>query len=443
MNSCGVLLVFLSSTFTRKPGSCQHSLSTQSVCLIVFSDWEEFNCHYCYVLRHTLTDASSHMCTTDSTRKHTVEIGATCSSASNVKNSTLIPCFPQRETERGTERPSLYSDSSRSHLADGLIEQRRDTERQSQREIWDTGFGKMKLPHSLSAGEDLRLELRLASDVHKHLIPVKYEQGECNAASGSSLHIWTRNCLAKQTWLIQKAFWKGCERLLCNPGDVDSLVLKKIVFFSSEDPPSKENPYEDIELERSCLGSKCVSPASSSPVPDTPTKVPDHWWITLNQSRFNRSIPILRICPPQLSTKPGFFRQNSERRSFKLLELRKTGRDTGISSPSRISPPSTPSSPDDTPCLSGDPYNRRRRKIPKVWESERPLTKLPLLHQWFMIQCTARGGWELVHSCFRLGMSKAGVTFLTDISCAKCALRKASQKLYWNDFGRRLADCVY
>lgn len=64
---------------------------------------------------------------------------------------------------------------------------------------------------------------------------------------------------------------------MCNPGDVDSLVLKKIVFFfSPEDPPSKENPYEDIELERSCLGSKCVSPASSSPVPDTPTKVPDH-----------------------------------------------------------------------------------------------------------------------------------------------------------------------
>uniref|UniRef100_A0A673BDL6 UDENN domain-containing protein n=1 Tax=Sphaeramia orbicularis TaxID=375764 RepID=A0A673BDL6_9TELE len=111
------------------------------------------------------------------------------------------------------------------------------------------------------------------------------------------------------------------------------------VYEDIIDPPSKENPYEDIELERSCLGSKCVSPVSSSPVPDTPTK---------------------------LSSKPGFFRQNSERRSFKLLELRKTNRDTGISSPSRISPPSTPSSPDDTPCLSGDPYNRRRRKIPKV-----------------------------------------------------------------------------
>lgn len=111
------------------------------------------------------------------------------------------------------------------------------------------------------------------------------------------------------------------------------------VYEDIIDPPSKENPYEDIELERSCLGSKCVSPASSSPVPDTPTK---------------------------LSSKPGFFRQNSERRSFKLLELRKANRDTGISSPSRISPPSTPSSPDDTPCLSGDPYNRRRRKIPKM-----------------------------------------------------------------------------
>ncbi|XP_061577089.1 DENN domain-containing protein 2A [Cololabis saira] len=111
------------------------------------------------------------------------------------------------------------------------------------------------------------------------------------------------------------------------------------VYEDIIDPPSKENPYEDIELERNCLGSKCVSPAPSSPAPDTPNK---------------------------LSSKPGFFRQNSERRSFKVPELRKTNRDTGISGPSRISPPSTPSSPDDTPCLSGDPYNRRRKKIPKM-----------------------------------------------------------------------------
>ncbi|XP_028306399.1 DENN domain-containing protein 2A isoform X2 [Gouania willdenowi] len=112
------------------------------------------------------------------------------------------------------------------------------------------------------------------------------------------------------------------------------------VYEDIIDPPSKENPYEDIELERSCLGSKCLSPTSSSPVPDTPTKL--------------------------FSTPPSFSRQNSERRSFRVPELRRNNRDTGISSPSRISPPSTPSSPDDTPCLSGDPYNRRRRKIPKM-----------------------------------------------------------------------------
>ncbi|CAL8359189.1 unnamed protein product [Lota lota] len=114
------------------------------------------------------------------------------------------------------------------------------------------------------------------------------------------------------------------------------------VYEDILDPPFKENPYEDIELERSCPGSKCVSPAPSSPPPDTPTKI---------------------------SSKPGFFRQTSERRSLKLLELRKgvrDGRDAGLASPFRISPPSTPSSPDDTPCLSGDPHNRRRRKIPKM-----------------------------------------------------------------------------
>uniref|UniRef100_A0AAY4EE90 UDENN domain-containing protein n=1 Tax=Denticeps clupeoides TaxID=299321 RepID=A0AAY4EE90_9TELE len=112
------------------------------------------------------------------------------------------------------------------------------------------------------------------------------------------------------------------------------------VYEDILDPPSKENPYEDIELERDSKGNKCPLPVSlASSAPDTPTK---------------------------LSSKPGFFRQNSERRSFKLLELRKTNRDWGIASPSRISPPSTPSSPDDTPCLSGDPYNRRRRKIPKM-----------------------------------------------------------------------------
>ncbi|CAM2097799.1 DENN domain-containing protein 2A isoform X1 [Caretta caretta] len=114
------------------------------------------------------------------------------------------------------------------------------------------------------------------------------------------------------------------------------------VYEDILDPPSKENPYEDIELNSRCLGKKCVLTFPASPtssVPGTPTK---------------------------LLSKPIFFRQNSERRSFKLLDIRKLSRD-GTGSPSKISPPSTPSSPDDTFFSLGDAQNgKRRRKIPKL-----------------------------------------------------------------------------
>ncbi|XP_073892248.1 DENN domain-containing protein 2A isoform X4 [Macaca fascicularis] len=117
------------------------------------------------------------------------------------------------------------------------------------------------------------------------------------------------------------------------------------VYEDILDPPMKENPYEDIELHGRCLGKKCVLnfPASpTSSIPDTLTK--------------------------SLS-KPAFFRQNSERRNFKLLDTRKLSRD-GTGSPSKISPPSTPSSPDDTFFNLGDPQNgRKKRKIPKLERS--------------------------------------------------------------------------
>ncbi|XP_034493995.1 DENN domain-containing protein 2A isoform X3 [Ailuropoda melanoleuca] len=115
------------------------------------------------------------------------------------------------------------------------------------------------------------------------------------------------------------------------------------VYEDILDPPMKENPYEDVELHGRCLGKKCVltfpgSPTSS--IPDTPSK--------------------------QSLAKPAFFRQNSERRNFKLLDTRKLSRD-GYGSPSKISPPSTPSSPDDTFFNLGDPQNgRKKRKIPKL-----------------------------------------------------------------------------
>ncbi|XP_052029453.1 DENN domain-containing protein 2A isoform X1 [Apodemus sylvaticus] len=115
------------------------------------------------------------------------------------------------------------------------------------------------------------------------------------------------------------------------------------VYEDILDPPMKENPYEDVELHGRCLGKKCVltfpgSPTSS--IPDTSTK--------------------------QSLSKSAFFRQNSERRNFKLLDTRKLSRD-GAGSPLRTSPPSTPSSPDDTFFNLGDLQNgRKKKKIPRL-----------------------------------------------------------------------------
>ncbi|XP_073506220.1 DENN domain-containing protein 2A isoform X2 [Phyllobates terribilis] len=107
-----------------------------------------------------------------------------------------------------------------------------------------------------------------------------------------------------------------------------------------KDPPSKENPYEDIETDSRCLSKKSVPafPATIGPATGAQMKA---------------------------QQKP-FFRHNSERRSFKLPDLRKLGRD-GVASPSKLSPPSSPSSPDDNFFNTGDQQNgRRRRKIPKL-----------------------------------------------------------------------------
>ncbi|XP_054480260.1 DENN domain-containing protein 2A-like isoform X2 [Anoplopoma fimbria] len=107
-----------------------------------------------------------------------------------------------------------------------------------------------------------------------------------------------------------------------------------------EDIPdsSKENPYEDIELESQCSQQSLPS----SPGADT-TK----------------------------TSRPGFFRQNSGR-SFKLLDLRRTNQSPqstssgGVSSPPKLSPPSTPTGPEQTSWLSGDPYSHTCRRIPTV-----------------------------------------------------------------------------
>ncbi|XP_041636724.1 DENN domain-containing protein 2A-like isoform X2 [Cheilinus undulatus] len=99
---------------------------------------------------------------------------------------------------------------------------------------------------------------------------------------------------------------------------------------------SKENPYEDIELESQCSQQSLPS----SPGADTAK-----------------------------TSRPGFFRQNSAR-SFKLLDLRKPHQSShsvssgGVSSPRELCPSSTPSGPENTSWLPGDPYSRTCRRIP-------------------------------------------------------------------------------
>uniref|UniRef100_A0A8D0ANC3 UDENN domain-containing protein n=1 Tax=Sander lucioperca TaxID=283035 RepID=A0A8D0ANC3_SANLU len=107
-----------------------------------------------------------------------------------------------------------------------------------------------------------------------------------------------------------------------------------------EDIPdsSKENPYEDIELESQCSQQSLPS----SPGADTAK-----------------------------TSRPGFFRQNSGR-SLKLLDLRRTNQSSnstssgGVSSPPQLSRPSTPTGPEHTSWLPGDPYSRTCRRIPTV-----------------------------------------------------------------------------
>ncbi|XP_070709540.1 DENN domain-containing protein 2A-like [Pempheris klunzingeri] len=98
---------------------------------------------------------------------------------------------------------------------------------------------------------------------------------------------------------------------------------------------SKENPYEDIELESQCS---------------------------------QQSLPSSPGAETSKTTRPGFFRQNSGR-SFKLLDLRRANQSAhsttsgGVSSPPQLSPPSTPTGPEHT---SWDPYSRTYRRIPTV-----------------------------------------------------------------------------
>ncbi|CAB1412359.1 unnamed protein product [Pleuronectes platessa] len=128
------------------------------------------------------------------------------------------------------------------------------------------------------------------------------------------------------------------EDLAGSTGPLFSHTLSKDHHYEDIQDSPKENPYEDIELESQCSQQSLPS----SPGADTAK-----------------------------TSRPGFFRQNSGR-SFKLLELRRGHQQThgarsgGVSSPPRLSPPSTPTGPEHPSWLPGDPYSRTCRRIPTL-----------------------------------------------------------------------------
>ncbi|XP_062239136.1 DENN domain-containing protein 2A-like [Platichthys flesus] len=128
------------------------------------------------------------------------------------------------------------------------------------------------------------------------------------------------------------------EDLAGSTGPLFSHTLSKEHHYEDIQDSPKENPYEDIELESQCSQQSLPS----SPGADTAK-----------------------------TSRPGFFRQNSGR-SFKLLELRRGHQQThgtrsgGVSSPPRLSPPSTPTGPEHPSWLPGDPYSRTCRRIPTL-----------------------------------------------------------------------------
>lgn len=72
-------------------------------------------------------------------------------------------------------------------------------------------------------------------------------------------------------------------RFLWKPQGFSALTVSCLWLFAA-DPPSKENPYEDIETNSRCLGKKCVLTFPASPtssVPGTPTKVLWFKWPSL------------------------------------------------------------------------------------------------------------------------------------------------------------------
>uniref|UniRef100_A0A3Q2QH05 DENN domain-containing protein 2A n=2 Tax=Fundulus heteroclitus TaxID=8078 RepID=A0A3Q2QH05_FUNHE len=129
--------------------------------------------------------------------------------------------------------------------------------------------------------------------------------------------------------------FEDCAR---SPSPVFTCSLSQEHHYEDILDSSNENPYEDIELESQC---------SQQSVPSSPG------------------------ADSTKASRPDFFRQNSGR-SFKLLDLKRTNQAAqgvsagGVSSPLRLSPPSTPPGSEHSAWIPGDPYSRTCRRIPTL-----------------------------------------------------------------------------
>lgn len=173
----------------------------------MFLDWEESNCQH-----YTYSDARF-----DDGRKLTrAQLTAHTNKPQRLvwrshqtamwKTVRWSLVYLRGKKEKETERLPLSSDSYGSHLVDGLMEQRRDSDRQRQTEK-DAQVLENETSSLLICRGGLVSRVTFSINCARILSQWNMSWVSTFAASGSSLHIWSRNRLAKQTWLIWKEYF--------------------------------------------------------------------------------------------------------------------------------------------------------------------------------------------------------------------------------------------
>lgn len=160
-------------------------------------------------------------------------------------------------------------------------------------------------------------------------------------------------------------------------------------------------------MEKSCLGSKCVAPSSSSPVPDTSAKVTYSWHISAKTS-FNSNTNHLFFysfsSPLSLASSD---RLQKGEASSSWSCARSTETPASLRLPVSA-PPLRPAALMTPPVfleiltIGGAGRSPRYGTLRGPWKT---------FCKWFTVMQTAQGRLEKVHSCCHLEMSKVGKLF--------------------------------